>query len=270
MTGALGVEPEEIIRLGRTRPDDAGEPFGVSQFALRTSRAANGVSRRHGEVAREHVARPVARPRPRGRADRPRDQRRPRAHLAGAADARAARPPPRRRLAGAPGRPGDLGGRGRHPGRRPVGGAQPAAGGVRRVRPRQEPDGPARPRRAAQLRRGRGAGVRPRGAHDRLRPPAGDLQAPAPARPGRRDVAARCWPTAAPSSSCWPARPIRATTTASGWSSTCSASSGRRRSAAASSTSTTTTSRAPRAWSAAATCGSTCRARRWRRAARAA
>ncbi len=52
VTGALGVEPEEIIRLGRTRPDDAGEPFGVSQFALRTSRAANGVSRRHGEVAR--------------------------------------------------------------------------------------------------------------------------------------------------------------------------------------------------------------------------
>jgi starch phosphorylase len=52
LTAAMGVEPEEIVRLGRTRPDDAGEPFGVSQFALRTSRAANGVSRRHGEVAR--------------------------------------------------------------------------------------------------------------------------------------------------------------------------------------------------------------------------
>ena len=38
---------------GRTRPDDDGEPFGVTQFALRTSRSGNGVSRRHGEVARE-------------------------------------------------------------------------------------------------------------------------------------------------------------------------------------------------------------------------
>ena len=49
---AMGVEGEEIARLGRTHPDDQHEPFGVTQFALRTSRAANGVSRRHGEVAR--------------------------------------------------------------------------------------------------------------------------------------------------------------------------------------------------------------------------
>jgi glycogen phosphorylase len=48
----MGVEGQEIARLGRTNPDDAGEPFGVTQFALRTSRAANGVSRRHGAVAR--------------------------------------------------------------------------------------------------------------------------------------------------------------------------------------------------------------------------
>ena len=52
LTASMGVDPAEVIRLGRTRPDDDGEPFGVSQFALRTSRAANGVSRRHGEVAR--------------------------------------------------------------------------------------------------------------------------------------------------------------------------------------------------------------------------
>src|SRR5215204_5212519 len=52
LTAAMGVDPEEVVRLGRTRPEDDGEPFGVSQFALRTSRAANGVSRRHGEVAR--------------------------------------------------------------------------------------------------------------------------------------------------------------------------------------------------------------------------
>ena len=52
LTASMGVDPMEVIRLGRTRPDDDGEAFGVSQFALRTSRAANGVSRRHGEVAR--------------------------------------------------------------------------------------------------------------------------------------------------------------------------------------------------------------------------
>src|SRR3954447_2735051 len=53
IAGTLGVDAEEIIRLGRTNPDEEAEPFGVTQFALRTSRAANGVSRRHGEVARE-------------------------------------------------------------------------------------------------------------------------------------------------------------------------------------------------------------------------
>jgi starch phosphorylase len=52
LLASMGVEGEEIARLGRTNPDDAGEPFGVTQFALRTSRIANGVSRRHGEVAR--------------------------------------------------------------------------------------------------------------------------------------------------------------------------------------------------------------------------
>ena len=49
----LGVDPGELIARGRTRPEDEHEPFGVTQFALRGSRAANGVSRRHGEVARE-------------------------------------------------------------------------------------------------------------------------------------------------------------------------------------------------------------------------
>jgi glycogen phosphorylase len=50
---ALGVDAEEIVSLGRTNPSETAEPFGVTQFALRTSRTANGVSRRHGEVARE-------------------------------------------------------------------------------------------------------------------------------------------------------------------------------------------------------------------------
>jgi starch phosphorylase len=53
VAGTLGVDPSEIIGLGRTNPAEEAEPFGVTQFALRTSRAANGVSRRHGEVARE-------------------------------------------------------------------------------------------------------------------------------------------------------------------------------------------------------------------------
>jgi starch phosphorylase len=53
IAGTLGVAADEIISLGRTNPAEQAEPFGVTQFALRTSRAANAVSRRHGEVARE-------------------------------------------------------------------------------------------------------------------------------------------------------------------------------------------------------------------------
>jgi starch phosphorylase len=48
----LGLEESHVIALGRTNPDDPAEPFGVTQAALRLSRAANGVSRRHGEVSR--------------------------------------------------------------------------------------------------------------------------------------------------------------------------------------------------------------------------
>jgi starch phosphorylase len=53
LAGELTMTADELISLGRTRPEDAGEPFGVTQAALRMSRAANGVSRRHGEVSRE-------------------------------------------------------------------------------------------------------------------------------------------------------------------------------------------------------------------------
>jgi glycogen phosphorylase len=52
LTSQLGVPVQEVIALGRTHPEDESEPFGVTQAALRMSRAANGVSRRHGEVAR--------------------------------------------------------------------------------------------------------------------------------------------------------------------------------------------------------------------------
>ncbi|QEC47302.1 glycosyltransferase family 1 protein [Baekduia soli] len=48
-----GFDLDEILRLGRTHPEAEHEPFGITQLALRTSRAANAVSRRHGDVARE-------------------------------------------------------------------------------------------------------------------------------------------------------------------------------------------------------------------------
>ncbi|MGI8803729.1 MAG: alpha-glucan family phosphorylase [Solirubrobacteraceae bacterium] len=48
----LGIDGEAVVRLGRSHPDESAEPFGVTQFALRASRIANAVSRRHGEVAR--------------------------------------------------------------------------------------------------------------------------------------------------------------------------------------------------------------------------
>jgi glycogen phosphorylase len=53
ISSELGVDPEALVQRGRTHPDEAAEPFGVTQFALRSSRIANGVSARHGEVARE-------------------------------------------------------------------------------------------------------------------------------------------------------------------------------------------------------------------------
>jgi starch phosphorylase len=47
-----GVDIEMLARAGRSHPEQDDEPFGVTQFALRYSVRANGVSRRHGEVAR--------------------------------------------------------------------------------------------------------------------------------------------------------------------------------------------------------------------------
>ena len=52
LAAELSVPIEEVIALGRTRPKDVKEEFGVTQAALRMSRHANAVSRRHGEVAR--------------------------------------------------------------------------------------------------------------------------------------------------------------------------------------------------------------------------
>jgi glycogen phosphorylase len=52
LAGELSIPESDVIALGRTDPADDQQPFGVTQAALRMSRAANAVSRRHGEVAR--------------------------------------------------------------------------------------------------------------------------------------------------------------------------------------------------------------------------
>jgi starch phosphorylase len=49
----LGMSADALMAFGRDQPEDPWQPFGVTQAALRMSRAANAVSRRHGEVARE-------------------------------------------------------------------------------------------------------------------------------------------------------------------------------------------------------------------------
>jgi starch phosphorylase len=48
----LPIPEQKLIALGRTNPRKSAEPFGVTQAALRMSRAANGVSRRHGAISR--------------------------------------------------------------------------------------------------------------------------------------------------------------------------------------------------------------------------
>ena len=53
LAGELGFSTAELLALGHDVGAEAQAPFGVTQAALRMSRAANAVSRRHGEVARE-------------------------------------------------------------------------------------------------------------------------------------------------------------------------------------------------------------------------
>jgi len=52
LPGRLGVDPQRFLGLCRVHPDDPGEAVGLTPLALRVSRSANGVSRRHGAVAR--------------------------------------------------------------------------------------------------------------------------------------------------------------------------------------------------------------------------
>lgn len=48
----LDATDEQFMALGQARPGDRNESFGLTVLGLRVSRDANGVSRRHGEVAR--------------------------------------------------------------------------------------------------------------------------------------------------------------------------------------------------------------------------
>ncbi len=48
----LGMDERHFLALGRVHPHDEGERFGVTPLGLRASRAANGVSRLHGDTAR--------------------------------------------------------------------------------------------------------------------------------------------------------------------------------------------------------------------------
>ena len=43
---------ERLLSLGRVNPDDRNEPSGLTPLAIRAARSVNGVSARHGEVAR--------------------------------------------------------------------------------------------------------------------------------------------------------------------------------------------------------------------------
>ncbi len=49
----LKLSHDQVMALGRIKPDDKHEPFCMTVLALKVSRAANAVSELHGEVSRE-------------------------------------------------------------------------------------------------------------------------------------------------------------------------------------------------------------------------
>ena len=52
----LGIEWKDLIGMGRQNPEDSGEKFSMSVFALNTCQEANGVSWLHGEVSKKMFA----------------------------------------------------------------------------------------------------------------------------------------------------------------------------------------------------------------------
>ncbi len=49
----VGLDFDGFLHLGRTHPDNPHEAFVMTPLGIKMSRAANGVSRRHGDVARQ-------------------------------------------------------------------------------------------------------------------------------------------------------------------------------------------------------------------------
>ncbi len=49
----IGFDIDQLLHLGRTHPDNPHEPFVMTPMGIKMSRAANAVSKRHGEVARQ-------------------------------------------------------------------------------------------------------------------------------------------------------------------------------------------------------------------------
>ena len=52
LINSLRLERDEFFSLGRTDPNDKEEWFGMTPLAIRMTRSANGVSKKHGEVSR--------------------------------------------------------------------------------------------------------------------------------------------------------------------------------------------------------------------------
>ena len=52
----LGISWDEFIGMGRTNPDDKGEKFSMSTFAINTCQGVNGVSKLHGWVSQKMFA----------------------------------------------------------------------------------------------------------------------------------------------------------------------------------------------------------------------
>jgi starch phosphorylase len=52
----LGIADEELLALGRARPEDSSEPFNMAYLAIRGSLVTNAVSRLHGQVSRRLFA----------------------------------------------------------------------------------------------------------------------------------------------------------------------------------------------------------------------
>jgi starch phosphorylase len=52
----LGITWDEFIGMGRTNPDDHGEKFSMSTFAINTCQEVNGVSKLHGWVSQKMFA----------------------------------------------------------------------------------------------------------------------------------------------------------------------------------------------------------------------